>query len=79
MNSSLTSARAADAHRLKSHTALYAALDPNNVEQRIILNSGGSKAGRGFNHPKLGHYLLPIAYLEEYDMDSARYVACFIP
>ncbi|KAI0245163.1 hypothetical protein BJV78DRAFT_1159005, partial [Lactifluus subvellereus] len=61
--------RAGDAHRLKSNTVLYATLDHNDPQQRILLNEGNSKADRGFNHPKLARFLLPVAYLEEYDED----------
>ena len=73
MNLGMCSARGVDAHRLKTQTGLYASLDPNDPEQRILLNDGNSKADRGFNHPKLGRYLLPVKYLEEYDKDSTRY------
>jgi hypothetical protein len=74
IKSGMTLARAGDAHKLKSNTALYATLDHNDPQQRILLNEGNSKADRGFNHPKLARFLLPVAYLEEYDEDRTRYV-----
>jgi hypothetical protein len=74
MVSGMCSVRAGDAHRLKTQTARYASLDPSDPQQRILLDDGNSKADRGFNHPKLARFLLPVAYLEEYDEDRTRYV-----
>jgi hypothetical protein len=53
---------------------MYASLNPNDPGQRILLTEDNTKSDRGFNHPELGRLLLPVAYLEEYEEDSARYV-----
>jgi hypothetical protein len=62
--------RSVDANRLKTHTADYVPLDPNN---KIVLSIGKSKMDRGFNHKALGRLLVPVNLLEEYDENRDRY------
>jgi hypothetical protein len=71
VKSGISTSRASDANRLKVHTATYAPFDP---EEKVTLNTGKSKADRGFNHPVLGRLLIPIDLLGEYDEDRDRYV-----
>ena len=68
----MLNSRSMDANRLKTHTANYAPLDPEN--ERVVLCTGRSKMDRGFNHPVLGRLLLPVDLLGEYDRNHNEYV-----
>ena len=63
-----------DTHGIKHHTAEYASLDPSDLEHIVVLGSGTSKADWGFNHPKLGHLLVLVDYLEEFNWNMAGYI-----
>ncbi|KAI0270166.1 hypothetical protein BGY98DRAFT_1068061 [Russula aff. rugulosa BPL654] len=71
IKSGISSVRSADANRLKTHTADYVPLDPNN---KIVLNIGKSKMDRGFNHKALGRLLVPVNLLEEYNENRDRVI-----
>ena len=68
----ISGARSTDANQLKMHTAEYVPLDPK--VEKVVLTFGRSKMDRGFNHPKLGHLLVPVHLLEEYDRNHNEYV-----
>jgi hypothetical protein len=74
ITSGMSRARSSDTNRLKTCIAEYVPLDPKDGEQKVVLNTGKSKADQGFKHPVLGRLLIPVQLLEEYDLDRSRYV-----
>lgn len=65
IKSGMCNVRSTDANRLKTYTGDYALLDTQS--EKIVLSTGRSKMDRGFNHPILGRFLLPINLLGDFD------------